>query len=201
MNRDAEEKMRLIRMLASNYSAELDEDTATLWLVLMSAYSVEDCRSAVLSVVRGCGFESVRFGSLPPFALIQRELDARTGTVRGERNLALQAEAEWGRLLEEVRSCGFWRTPKLHPTTEFVVRQLGGWERVCRWKEEELSWKRREFLSAWREAAGREDVLSLGAEAVAGLDRGPVRMPPDDDQSGWDSLPEILARKRRPGAN
>lgn len=176
MNRDAEEKMRLIRMLASNYSAELDEDTATLWLVLMSAYSVEDCRSAVLSVVRGCGFESVRFGSLPPFALIQRELDARTGTVRGERNLALQAEAEWGRLLEEVRSCGFWRTPKLHPTTEFVVRQLGGWERVCRWKEEELSWKRREFLSAWREAAGREDVLSLGAEAVAGLDRGPVRL-------------------------
>lgn len=176
MNRDAEEKMRLIRMLASNYSAELDEDTATLWLVLMSAYSVEDCRSAVLSVVRGCGFESVRFGSLPPFALIQRELDARTGTVRGERNLALQAEAEWGRLLEEVRSCGFWRTPKLHPTTEFVVRQLGGWERVCRWKEENLSWKRREFLSAWREAAGREDVLSLGAEAVAGLDRGPVRL-------------------------
>ena len=176
MNRDAEEKMRLIRMLASNYSAELDEDTATLWLVLMSAYSVEDCRSAVLSVVRGCGFESVRFGSLPPFALIQRELDARTGTVRGERNLALQAEAEWGRLLEEVRSCGSWRTPKLHPTTEFVVRQLGGWERVCRWKEEDLSWKRREFLSAWREAAGREDVLSLGAEAVAGLDRGPVRL-------------------------
>ena len=176
MNRDAEEKMRLIRMLASNYSAELDEDTATLWLVLMSAYSVEDCRCAVLSVVRGCGFESVRFGSLPPFALIQRELDARTGTVRGERNLALQAEAEWGRLLEEVRSCGFWRTPKLHPTTEFVVRQLGGWERVCRWKEEDLSWKRREFLSAWREAAGREDVLSLGAEAVAGLDRGPVRL-------------------------
>lgn len=163
-------------MLASNYSAELDEDTATLWLVLMSAYSVEDCRSAVLSVVRGCGFESVQFGSLPPFALIQRELDARTGTVRGERNLALQAEAEWGRLLEEVRSCGFWRTPKLHPTTEFVVRQLGGWERVCRWKEEDLSWKRREFLSAWREAAGREDVLSLGAEAVAGLDRGPVRL-------------------------
>ena len=176
MNRDAEEKMRLIRMLASNYSAELDEDTATLWLVLMSAYSVEDCRSAVLSVVRGCGFESVRFGSLPPFALIQRELDARTGTVRGERNLALQAEAEWGRLLEEVRSCGFWRTPKLHPTTEFVVRQLGGWARVCRWKEGDLSWKRREFLSAWREAAGREDVLSLGAEAVAGLDRGPVRL-------------------------
>lgn len=176
MNRDAEEKMRLIRMLASNYSAELDEDTATLWLVLMSAYSVEDCRSAVLSVVRGCGFESVRFGSLPPFALIQRELDARTGTVRGERNLALQAEAEWGRLLDQVRSCGFWRTPKLHPTTEFVVRQLGGWERVCRWKEEDLSWKRREFLSAWREAAGREDVLSLGAEAVAGLDRGPVRL-------------------------
>ena len=176
MNRDAEEKMRLIRMLASNYSAELDEDTATLWLVLMSAYSVEDCRSAVLSVVRGCGFESVRFGSLPPFALIQRELDARTGTVRGERNLALQAEAEWGRLLDQVRSCGFWRTPKLHPTTEFVVRQLGGWERVCRWKEEDLSWKRREFLSAWREAAGREDVLSLGAEAVAGLDRGAGRL-------------------------
>lgn len=169
MKEEAERKVRLIRLLAANYGAELDEDITTLWLVLLAPYSAEQCRNAVLAVVRTCGFEAVRFGSLPPFALVQRELDACTGAVRGEKGAQLMAEAEWGKLLEAVRSSGAWREPELHPTTAFVVRQLGGWSNVCRWKEEELGWKRREFIAAWREASGREDVLALGARGVARL--------------------------------
>lgn len=173
MNRtDGEKKAQLIRLLASNYSAEVDEDSTTLWLMLLAPYSVEDCRHAVLAVVRRYGNEAVRFGAMPPFALIQRELDERTGEVRGERNTALRAEAEWGRLLEEIRRCGSWREPKLHPTTAFVVRQMGGWPLACRWKEEELGWKKREFCTAWRESCGREEALSEGAAAVARLEEG-----------------------------
>ncbi len=173
---DGEKKAQLIRLLASNYSAEVDEDSTTLWLMLLAPYSVEDCRHAVLAVVRRYGNEAVRFGAMPPFALIQRELDARTGEVRGEKNTALRAEAEWGRLLEEIRRCGSWREPELHPTTAFVVRQMGGWPLACRWKEEELGWKKREFCALWRECCGREETLLEGAAAVARLEGGPRRL-------------------------
>ena len=173
MKEEAADKVRFIRLLAANYGAELDEDTTTLWLVLLAPYSAEQCRRAVLAVVRTCGYEAVRFGSLPPFALIQRELDACTGMVRGERNTRLMAEAEWGKLLAEVRTCGIWREPDLHPTTAFVVRQMGGWTRVCRWKEEELGWKHRAFLGFWCDSSGREEVLLQGAQAVARLEEGP----------------------------
>ena len=57
-------KAQLIRLLAANYSAEVDEDSTTLWLMLLAPYSVEDCRRAVLSVVRRYGNESVRFFSV-----------------------------------------------------------------------------------------------------------------------------------------
>lgn len=176
MKSDGDGKARLIRLLAANYSADIDEDTTMLWLMLLAPYSVEQCRRAVLALVKGYGYEAVSFGSMPPFALMQRELDAQTGEVRGEQNAALRAEAEWGRLLEQIRLAGSWREPDLHPTTAFVVRQLGGWNRVCRWKEEELGWKRREFCAAWRECCGREEVLALGAEAVSRLEEGPVRL-------------------------
>lgn len=175
MRKDGEEKARLIRLLAANYCADVDEDTTTLWLMLLAPYSVETCRRAVISVVRRFGSESVRFGAMPPFALIQKALDEETGAVRGERAVALQAEAEWGVLLEEAQRTGVWRTPKLHPTTAFVVRQMGGWERVCRWKADELGWKRREFCAAWKEAFGREEALLEGAQAVARLGSGPAR--------------------------
>ena len=199
MKEEAERKVRLIRLLAANYGAELDEDITTLWLVLLAPYSAEQCRNAVLAVVRTCGFEAVRFGSLPPFALVQRELDACTGAVRGEKGAQLMAEAEWGKLLEAVRSSGAWREPELHPTTAFVVRQLGGWSNVCRWKEEELGWKRREFTAAWREASGREDVLALGARGVARLAVGAKASGPQAIGSRRARFRGAGADGRRPG--
>lgn len=170
---DNEQKAMLVRMLASNYGATLTEEVATLWLMLLAPYGVEDCRRAVLSVVRRFGHEAVQFGCMPPFALVQKELDRASGALRGEDNLAAQAEAEWGRLLDAARRSGSWRTPDLHPTTALVVRQFGGWAVVCSWKEAELSWKHKEFVAAWRAACGREDAIALGADAVALLGARP----------------------------
>ena len=170
-----EEKAQLIRMLASNYGATLTEEVATLWLMLLAPYGVDECRRAVLAVVRRFGHEAVQFGCMPPFALVQKELDRASGVLRGEDNVAVQAEAEWGRLLDEARRAGSWRVPDLHPTTALVVRQFGGWAVVCSWKEAELSWKRKEFIAAWRAACGREDAMALGADAVALLGAGPTR--------------------------
>lgn len=167
-----EEKAQLVRMLASNYGAALTEEVAALWLMLLTPYTVEDCRRALLAVVRRFGHESVQFGYMPPFALAQKELDRITGTLRGEDNIAVQAEAEWGRLLSEIERTGSWRVPALHPTTAFVVRQLGGWAVICAWREADLSWKHKDFITAWQAAFGREDAMALGADAVAMLTGG-----------------------------
>lgn len=175
VKKENEEKAQLVRMLASNYGAALTEEVATLWLMLLAPYAVEECRRAVLAVVRRFGHEAVQFGCMPPFALVQKELDRSTGTLRGEDSLAAQAEAEWGRLLEEARRAGSWRVPRLHPTTALVVRQFGGWAVICTWKEAELSWKHKEFIAAWRAACGREDAMALGADAVALLAGGAGR--------------------------
>ena len=203
MKAHGEEKARLIRLLAANYCADVDEDTTTLWLMLLAPYSVEVCRRAVISVVRRHGSEAVRFGAMPPFALLQRALDEVTGCLSGEKSVALQAEAEWGVLLEQARVTGAWRIPALHPTTAFVVRQMGGWQQVCRWKEEELGWKKREFCAAWRDAFGREDALLEGADAVARLGSGPAplgialkartrRIAVQDRERGWRNGDETL---------
>ena len=167
-----------VRMIAVNFAADLSEEQLRLWLVLLASYSREQVQQAATALLRRCGSEQVRFGAMPPFALMQKELDAVTGALRGERNLAAQAEAEWGLLLARMTECGRYREPRLHPVTALVVRQMGGWPRACAWKDTDLPWRHKEFLDLWKMASGNENVLPLGAAAVAGLNSSRGRHAP-----------------------
>lgn len=164
--REREEKLAVLSGLAGNYAATLSPETAKMWLFLLKDYDLAATQAAALAVIRRYGSETVPYRTMPPFALMQKELDLVTGTVRGEENVLLQARAEWARLLELMRSCGSWREPELDRTTAYCVRSFGGWERVCRWKLEELSWRERDFLQLWQQSRGKEEVLSLGGGAV-----------------------------------
>lgn len=163
------EKLAVLNGLAGNYAATLAPETAKMWLFLLREYTVQQTQEAALCVIRKYGTETVPYRTMPPFALMQRELDILTGTVRGEENVLLQARAEWGKLLELMKRCGIWREPELNRTTAYCVRSFGGWERVCRWKLEELAWREREFIQLWQQCSGKEDVLALGGGAVQGL--------------------------------
>lgn len=171
-----------VRMIAVNFSADLSEQQLRLWLVLLASYSREQVQQAATALLRRCGSEQVRFGAMPPFALMQRELDAVVGAVRGERNVAMQAEAEWTRLLRLLRECGHYREPSLPPVTALVVRQMGGWARACSWKDVDLPWRHREFIELWKIALGNEDALTQGASAVAALNsaKGRAALPAPD---------------------
>ena len=167
---ERDRKLEILNGLAGNYAASLAPETAKMWLFLLREYSVAQVQEAALMVIRRHGSETVPYRTMPPFALMQKELDALTGTVRGAENVRLAARAEWGRLLELVRQYGSWREPEMNKTTAYCVRSMGGWEQVCRWKMDELTWRERDFVQLWEQSHDREEFLTLGCEAVKSLE-------------------------------
>lgn len=52
---------------------------------------------------------------------------------------------------------------RIHPTTAFVLRVMGGWATACLWTESALDFKRRDFINHWTECHGNVDAMALGA--------------------------------------
>ena len=178
-----------LTLMAENYETTISPELLKLWLKMLEGYDPAVTEQAVLNVMRKHGHESVQFRSMPPFALLQRELDLLTGSTVAGDTVALQAQAEWGRLLKEIGRVGSWGTPNLHPTTSCVVRFLGGWTQVCLWQEKDLQWHQRRFLDAWIQTHGREEVLELGAEAVK-------QLAAPKPTGGMKSLSSMIASRR-----
>ena len=95
-----------LTLMAENYETTISPELLKLWLKMLEGYDPAIVEEAVLNVMRKHGHESVQFRSMPPFALIQRELDLLTGSTVAGDTVALQAQAEWGRLLKEIGRVG-----------------------------------------------------------------------------------------------
>lgn len=158
---DPEEAQKTIAInaLAENYGKKFSADLLNLWLDLLMPYPVGLVEAAVKVVL-----ERYEYKTLPPFAVLKSALDDISGV--GEKALELQALAEWGVLGEAIAKNGYYNKPGLHPTTEHVLRLLGGWSAACQWTYTEADFKRRDFLRLWADAHGRVEVLQLGAGAV-----------------------------------
>jgi hypothetical protein len=148
-----------LSVLAESFGREFSDELVLLWLDLLASYSAEQVQAAVKAVISRYGYKT-----LPPFAVLKAALDDLSGM--GEKALELQALSEWGKLLEAMPRHGYRNKPSFHPTTEYVLRCLGGWEAACQWTFRELDFKRRDFLRYWADAHGRLDALALGADAV-----------------------------------
>ena len=111
--------------------------------------------------------ESTRF----PFpADILRLVHPDRGEVKDA--LTLQAMAEWGVVMDAIERLGPYRKPDFHPTTEYVLRSMGGWESACDWAKATMDFKRRDFLELWKTSHGKAHVMELGAFAVGESVRG-----------------------------
>lgn len=148
-----------ITVMAENFGRELSPALASMWLDLLAPYDATLVQAAVRAVI-----ESYEYKTLPPFAVLKRELDDLAGT--SKRAVALQAEAEWTLLQENVSRFGIYKQPDMHPTTTHVVRVMGGWKAVCHWEARNLDFKHREFVELWTQADGKADVLAMGAVGV-----------------------------------
>lgn len=160
-------KVMALMALAANFGKDLPDCLLAMWLDLLKPYSAQHVSEAVKRVILAYEYKTI-----PPFAILKRELDRLTGEVSPEKALPMQAEAEWTRLLDLLRRHGAYRQPDdLHPTTAQVLRSMGGWDNACQWEEAKLEWRRKEFIEAWQLAHGHVDLMALGAAAI---EEGPV---------------------------
>lgn len=159
--KERDKKVMALMALAANFGREFPECLLPIWLDLLEPYSACAVNEAVKRVIL-----SYEYKTIPPFAVLKSELDKITGHVSEEENLALAAEAEWNKLLADISSRGYYRPPEFCPATAFVLRSMGGWETACLWSASNLEWRRKEFIAAWKQAYGKEELLELGGAAV-----------------------------------
>ena len=152
-------KLAAIDALAANFGVEVPAALKVAWLDLLRVYPVQQVEDAVKAVMG-----HYEYKTMPPFAVLQAALDDLRGL--GEKALKLQAIAEWAQLYDAISYFGYYSKPKLHPTTEYVLRLLGGWEVSCMWTNSELEFRRKDFLRLWMDSHDRVDILELGADAV-----------------------------------
>lgn len=156
------QKFNALQALAANYGKAFDPNLLKLWLQLLEPYSVQAVNNAVLQVI-----QSYAFKTMPPFAELKKYLD---GGDTAEQMLATRAEAEWSLLLRNISRYGWQSIPDdMHPTTEHVVRSMGGWQAVCSWTENDLHWRHKEFLELWQQYDGKADLMGEGALALEAL--------------------------------
>lgn len=146
--------------LAANFGKDLPKPLFKLWLDLLAPYPSLLVEEAVRNVIQGYEYKT-----LPPFAVLQRELDALRGV--GARGHDLRATDEWGALMTEMARRGSYSPPeRLHPTTLHVLRLMGGWHAACAWTEDSLDFKRRAFIAHWTECHGKVQAMEPGSAGL-----------------------------------
>lgn len=146
--------------LAANFGKELPEALFTLWLDLLAPYPAALVEQAVKKVIL-----KYEYKTLPPFAVLQKEIDALRGT--SGKSLEMQAAAEWVWLMDAIREYGRYLPPQtMHPTTAYVLKLMGGWKTACSWAENGMEFKRRDFITHWTDCHGNVKAMDSGADGV-----------------------------------
>lgn len=159
-----EKKVMALMALAANFSKEFPECLLPIWLDLLEPYQARLVNEAVKQVIL-----VYRYKTIPPFAVLKEVLDKLTGAIGEEDRLELAAEAEWNKLLCDIDRRGYYNPPEFCATTAFVLRSMGGWANACRWESGKLEWRHREFVQAWKQAHGKEEIMTFGAGATLAI--------------------------------
>ncbi len=157
-----QEKATALFALAENFQGQLGENALAFWLDLLAGYSAQQVQAGVLRVI-----ETYEFKTLPPFAVLKKAIEQKAGLPSGEDQKKLCAESEWALLMQNISRFGVYRTPpNIHPTTQAVLRTMGGWDGACRWTEAELTWRQRDFFERWLHMDGNAELIGIGAGRV-----------------------------------
>ena len=151
--------------LAKMYRESLDSDMVKVWIDLLSGYTA----SQVENGVRHCLLNKQKREMPSPAELIGFICKANSlpSQVDEAKSLKAQAEAEWEQINDQVRRVGSYGNPKFHPTTERVIRSMGGWSALCEsMTSANRDFKRRDFLSMWQTYHEVGDAMELGAFGV-----------------------------------
>ena len=169
-----EQRIEVLNMIAENYGVTMSDRIMFMWLGLLADYDFRDIQKAAMNLIRHTGNDQVAYKTMPPFALMQKELDKVCGAITDpEEKLTLLAETAWSGLLTAINRYGSYRMPDdLDETTVYCLRSMGGWQVACNWLEDDLHWRKKEFVELYKTAHGRTDALMLGVDAVEALGTG-----------------------------
>ena len=151
--------------LAKMCRESLDSDVMVKWLGKLSGFSA-------LQVERGVDrlLDTEQKREMPmPAKLIAkiREANGIPAPLDAVQTIKAQAEAEWAQVLDQVKRVGSYGSPRFHPTTERVLRAMGGWSSLCEtMTSANRDFKRRDFIAMWQTYHETGDAMELGAFGV-----------------------------------
>lgn len=169
--------------LAKMYRESLDSDMVKVWIDLLSGYTA----SQVENGVRHCLLSKQKREMPSPAELIGFICKASglPSHVDEAKSLKAQAEAEWEQVNDQVRRVGSYGSPRFHPTTERVIRSMGGWGAVCAWETASKEWKHRDFVRLWQDFHEVGDAMELGAFGVQQALAERMNQRPAELPHGW----------------
>lgn len=169
--------------LAKMYRESLDSDMVKVWIDLLSGYTA----SQVENGVRHCLLSKQKREMPSPAELIGFICKASglPSHVDEAKSLKAQAEAEWEQVNDQVIRVGSYGNPRFHPTTERVIRSMGGWGAVCAWETASKEWKHRDFVRLWQDFHEVGDAMELGAFGVQQALAERMKQRPAEIPSGW----------------
>lgn len=162
---EGQRRIAAIYGLAKMCRETLDNDTMKMWLGILSGFSTEEVEKGIQHFLLN---EQKREMPMPAKLLKHiREASGIPNPFDAAQNLKSQAEAEWAQVLEQVRRVGSYGSPKFHPTTQRVLRAMGGWSALCEsMTSANRDFKRRDFIGMWQTYHETGDAMELGAFGV-----------------------------------
>ena len=175
-------KIAALMALAENFRTEMSQSLMATWMRLLKPFTAEQVEAGADRLIR------TKSGKLPAYADLEKAIREACGIpepVDTEKSLRAQAEAEWEQVNDQVRRVGSYGNPRFHPTTERVIRSMGGWSAVCAWETASKEWKHRDFVRLWQDFHEVGDAMELGAFGVQQALEERMGQHPAELPHGW----------------
>jgi hypothetical protein len=177
-------KIAAVMALAENHKSEISQTLMAMWLRAMKPYTAEQVEAGVERLIM-----TGKTQKMPPYAVLDEAIRDASGlppVVDAAQNLKSQAESEWAQVLDQVRRVGSYGSPRFHPTTQRVLRSMGGWSALCEsMTSANRDFKRRDFISMWQTYHETGDAMELGAFGVQQALEERMGQRPAELPSGW----------------
>ena len=170
--------------LAKAYGFRMDDDVLKIWLMALEDFNAEQVEKGVALAIK-----TEEYSKMPVPAKIIRKIREACGIpspLDQQKAKEAQAEAEWAQVLEQVRRVGSYGNPRFHPTTQRVLRAMGGWGALCEsMTSANRDFKRRDFISMWQTYHEAGDAMELGAFGVQQALEERMGQRPAELPNGW----------------
>ena len=162
---ESQRKIAAVYGLASVCGTSVNENALKIWLMALEDFSAEQVEKGVALAIK-----TEEYSKMPVPAKIIRKIREACGIpspLDREKAKQAQAEAEWAQVLDQVKRVGSYGSPRFHPTTERVLRAMGGWSSLCEtMTSANRDFKRRDFVAMWQTYHETGDAMELGAFGV-----------------------------------